>query len=87
MFGGYGLYYGDIEDKAFFGIIFKGRLYFKTNSSTASCYVQRGMKPFRPGPRQTLKSFYEVPVEILEETDELVSWAQEAVRVFRKKVR
>ena len=43
MFGGFGLYSGDV----FFGIIFQGRLYFKTNSKTRSQYIERGMKPFR----------------------------------------
>ncbi|MBI5197747.1 MAG: TfoX/Sxy family protein [Nitrospirae bacterium] len=87
MFGGHGLYYGDMADKAFFGIVFKGRLYFKTDSTTAARYVQRGMKPFKPGPRQTLKSFYEVPVEILEDAEDLVSWTREAVHISRKKTR
>jgi len=31
MFGGYGLYCG----RVFFGIVHKGRLYFKTNATTA----------------------------------------------------
>ena len=87
MFGGYGLYYEKTANALFFGIIFKGRLYFKTDSRTTPGYIQRGMKPFTPGPRQTLKSFYEVPVEILEDSDELAAWAKEAIRVARKKSR
>jgi DNA transformation protein len=87
MFGGYGLYYEGTANAIFFGIIFKGRLYFKTDSHTASSYTQKGMKPFKPGPKQTLKSFYEVPVEVLEDSDELASWAKEAIGVSRKKSR
>ena len=74
MFGGYGLY----QRETFFGIIHKGRLYFKTDRMTASRYRDRGMKPFRPNSKQTLKNYYEVPVEVIEDTDGLVKWAQEA---------
>ena len=75
MFGGYGLYCGDV----FFGIIFHGQLFFKTSEDTRGRYVKRGMKPFRPSAKQTLKSYYEVPADVLDETDVLVAWAREAV--------
>ncbi len=75
MFGGYGLYRGEV----FFGIIYKGRLYFKTDPTTVSAYRERGMKPFRPNARQTLTTYYEVPVEILEDPDQLLTWAEKAV--------
>ena len=74
MFGGYGLYCG----RVFFGIIHKGRLYFKTNATTAPRYREREMKPFRPNAKQTLNSYYEVPVDILENAEELTIWAQQA---------
>jgi TfoX/Sxy family transcriptional regulator of competence genes len=41
--------------------------------------VQRGMQPFRPNPRQTLKSYYEVPVDVLEDHEQLTVWARQAV--------
>ena len=75
MFGGFGLYCRDV----FFGILHKGRLYFKTNDQTRPAYEEYGMKPFRPSDKQTLKNYYEVPLEILEEDDALVRWAREAV--------
>jgi DNA transformation protein and related proteins len=74
MFGGYGLYCG----RVFFGIVHKGRLYFKTNATTVLRYRERKMKPFRPNARQTLHSYYEVPVDILEDAGELTLWAQQA---------
>jgi DNA transformation protein and related proteins len=43
------------------------------------------MKSFRPNPRQTLKSYYEVPVEIIEDDDRLGAWAEAAIRCQRKK--
>ncbi len=74
MFGGHGLYCGNV----FFGIIFKGRLYFSTNATTRRRYVKQGMKPFQPNARQTLGKYYEVPADVMENADELVAWAQSA---------
>jgi DNA transformation protein len=75
MFGSYGLYHGGI----FFGILSSGRLYFKTNPVTRRSYVRRGMGPFQPSTKQTLKSYYEVPVEIVEDGEQLVDWARRAI--------
>ena len=80
MFGGYGLY----QDETFFGIIHKGRLYFKIDESTVGKYQQRKMKLFRPNAKQTLKSYYQVPVDIIEDSDELREWAAKAVGCQRK---
>ena len=74
MFGGYGLYCG----RVFFGIVHKGRLYFKTNATTAPRYREREMKPFRPNATQTLNTYNEVPVDVLEDAGELTIWAQQA---------
>ena len=74
MFGGYGLYCG----RVFFGIVHKGRLYFKTNATTAPRYREREMKLFRPNAKQTLNTYYEVPVDVLEDAGELTIWAQQA---------
>ncbi len=75
MFGGYGLY----QNGRFFGIIHKSRLYFKTHDWTKEHYVQQGMKPFRPNRSQTLKNYYEVPADVIEDPDCLITWAQDAV--------
>lgn len=76
MFGGYGLYRRGI----FFGIIHKGRLYLKTDRMTAPRYRDQGMKPFKPTSTQTLKNYYEVPVQILEASDDLTAWASQAAQ-------
>lgn len=75
MFGGYGLYHRSM----FFGIIHRGRLYFKVTAATTLRYKNYGMKAFRPNSKQTLKSFYEVPVDILEDAEALTEWATQAV--------
>jgi len=76
MFGGYGLY----QEAVFFGIIHKGRLYFKTDDTSRPAYVKKGMKPFRPNRTQTLRTYYEVPVDIAEDSEQLVTWARRAAR-------
>jgi DNA transformation protein len=81
MFGGHGLY----QDDTFFGILHKGKLYFKVDESTIGEYRKRRMKPFRPNPKQTLKSYYQVPVEFIEDDHWLGAWAKAAIRCQRKK--
>ena len=76
MFGGFGLYHHD----HFFGILHKGRLFFKTNVHTRPGYEECGMKPFQPSENQILKNYYEVPPDILEDGEELVRWALLAKR-------
>lgn len=79
MFSGYGLYLGDL----FFAIIHGGRLYFRTDDATRGDYESRGMGPFRPNARQTLASYYEVPVDVVEDEDALVAWARRAAATTR----
>jgi DNA transformation protein len=76
MFGCIGLYSGD----DFFAIIDEGRLYFCTDETTRADFIAAGMKTFH-----ALKSYYEVPVDVLEDDVELCKWARKAVTVHRKK--
>src|SRR5688500_5757037 len=76
MFGGHGLYRGGV----FFGIVYDGRLYFKTDEASAAEYRKRGAEPFRPSETQTLKRYYEVPVEVVENSSALADWAERAAR-------
>ena len=77
MFGGIGLYQGDW----FFAIIDEGRLYFVTNETTREAYTTLGMKPFRYAPEKSLHTYFEVPVDVLEDDRALCEWALEAVGV------
>ena len=76
MFGGHGLYWRDV----IFGMVFQERLYFKVDDQAKGEYVSRGMGPFRPNERQILKSYFEVPPEVLDDREALLSWAREAIR-------
>jgi DNA transformation protein and related proteins len=81
MFGGHGLY----QDETFFGIVHKGKLFFKIDESTVGAYRKRKMESFRPNGKQTLKSYYQVPMEIIEDADVLREWAVKAVQCQEKK--
>lgn len=76
MFGGFGVYCDDV----FFAIIYQGTVYFKTGPATRKGYEKEGMQPFSPNPGQTLKNYYQVPAEVLEDPDLLHQWAREAIR-------
>lgn len=76
MFGGHGLY----RDGVFFGIVYHGQLFLKTSNRTLTNYTDRGCKPFQPNEKQTLKSYYEVPTDIMEDRTALRQWADGAVR-------
>lgn len=74
MFGAHGLYQAGV----FFAIVDDGRLYFKTDEESRTEYQRLGMRPFQPSEKQILKSYYEVPVDILEDDEALCLWALRA---------
>jgi DNA transformation protein len=77
MFGGLGLY----SRGTFFGLLYKERLYFKTDDSTRPEYEARGSEGFRPraNTKNMKMTYYTVPAEVLEDEDEVVRWARKAV--------
>ena len=80
MFGGVGLYAGDV----FFGILASDVLYFKVDDSNRQDYKLAGSRPFMPYPGQTMTmSYYAVPIEIVEDAATLVVWATRAVDVAK----
>lgn len=76
MFGGNGLYYGE----QFFGIVYDGRLHFKTHPDTLDEYLRYQSAVFTPSEKQILKNYREVPVDILEDAGQLTTWARKAAR-------
>ncbi|MBI3416638.1 MAG: TfoX/Sxy family protein [Verrucomicrobia bacterium] len=83
MFGGHGLYSAEY----FFGIVFEGRLFFKTHASSQTDYLARGMEPFTyemKGKTLTM-AYHEVPPDVLENAIELTVWAERAVQIAAAK--
>lgn len=75
MFEGFGLY----KEGRFFGIVQGGQLYLKTWPETAPRYEERGMGPFAPSPTTRLKTYLQVPPDVLEDRAQLCAWAEEAL--------
>jgi len=74
MFGAFGLYHGEV----FFGIVADGRLYFKTDDESRAEYERWGMEPFHASEKQTLWTYFEVPLDVLEDDEALTLWALRA---------
>jgi len=79
MFGGHGLYQG----RRFFGILFEGRLFFKTDARSRKDYETRRMPAFtyEMKGRVLTMQYHEVPPEILERPQDLVAWARRAIEI------
>ena len=78
MFGGVGIYAGDI----FFALIDNDILYLKVDDSTRQDFVRAGCGPFRPyGDDRESMQYYSVPVSVLEDADALAVWGKKAIAV------
>ncbi len=81
MFGGVGIYSGDL----FFALIDDDTLYFKVDDSTRPEFERRKMDPFRPyGPDGEVMQYYCVPGEVLEDAEALDDWVQRAIAVAQR---
>lgn len=76
MFGGHGLYLNG----AFFGIVHRGTLYFRTDDETRAAFVRAGSRPFNPRGRVELHHYYAVPADVLEDSGTLCAWAKAAAK-------
>ena len=79
MFGCAGLYHEEL----FFGLIATDTLYLRVNDQNRPDYEALGMARFRPyADRDDLSfNYYEVPAHVLENADELVTWARRSLHV------
>jgi DNA transformation protein len=87
MFGGVGLYAGDL----FFALIAGGELYLKTDDATRGQLEAAGGRPFQPYPgrprRGGTSQYFSVPIAMLEDSDTLTAWARRSVAVARAQPR
>ena len=79
MFGGHGLYL----DGEFFGMVWKGRAWFRTDGRSRERYRARGAKPFPMGGAGAEKSYWSVPEDVLEDAGEFAAWARAAAATPR----
>jgi DNA transformation protein len=84
MFGGAGLYC----DGAMFGLIADDVAYLKVDDSNREDFVKAGSSAFNPYPEKTktyIMSYYEIPADVLEDTELLGKWAERALTVAQNK--
>ncbi|WP_165748431.1 TfoX/Sxy family protein [Cellulophaga sp. Z1A5H] len=82
MFGCIGLY----ADGLMFGKIAKETIYFKVDDSNKNKYLEAGsetLKLFKSN--SVVASFYEVPVEIIEDANQFVVWAETSLEIQKRK--
>lgn len=81
MFGGVGLYAGDL----FFALIAGDELYLKADEATRGAREKAGARPFQPFPDRPRGKgrtrYYSVPASILEDAEALLAWAKESVAI------
>jgi DNA transformation protein and related proteins len=73
MFSGAGLF----RDGIMFALVHDDTLYFRTDAGNVADFVAAGMAPFSyaRGGRQVSLGYHQVPADIIDESDELASWA------------
>ena len=84
MFGGYGIY----QDGVFFAIIAYDELYFIVGDSNRADYEERGSKPFvfeNKAGKKTTMSYWQLPLEIMEDPLEIQTWIDKACTVHDEK--
>lgn len=82
MFGGVGLY----SEGWFFGLIAADVLYFKVDDSNRAQFESRGCEAFRPfadRPQYSM-AYFQVPVDVLEDAEQLFAWAQRSIAVAQR---
>ncbi len=77
MFGGVGIY----ADERFVALIADDRLYLKVGESNRADFERENCEPFRPYGDDRAMSYFEVPVRVLEDRDELVTWIDRSYEV------
>lgn len=77
FFGGAGLVAAGVQ----FGFVMKGSLYLRVNDKTRPNFEALGAAPFTYAGRidkVTVATYYEAPCDVVEDSDELGRWANEA---------
>lgn len=79
MFGGYGMY----RQGQIFGIVVEDTLYFKVDDSNRADYEAAGAEPFtyEAKGKRVAMSYWQVPVDTLDDPDILTAWAEKAYQV------
>ena len=76
MFGGYGIFKGELM----FGLVIQETLYLKADDENRAVFEERGLARFiyyKKG-KPTYLSYYEAPEEALDNSEDMLTWAEKA---------
>jgi len=78
MFSAIGLFQNDLM----FGLIYNDMVFLKIDETNKKKFIEANSKPliiFKS--KSTVPSFYELPIDVLENADEFVFWAKESLEI------
>jgi DNA transformation protein len=84
MFGGVGLYF----DGKMFGLVDDDTVFLRVDDASRDAFVKRAMpalRPVRKEPSKVSRNYYQLPVEVLEDSEELLVWARRAIVAAQSK--
>ena len=80
MFSGVGLFHRSVM----FGLLVRDALYLRVDERSRVKFEDAGSRPFtydRAGRTARLTAYYEVPEELLDQPEQLLVWARDAIAV------
>ena len=83
LFGACGLY----RQGHVFGMVWQGALYFKVDEASRKLYLaaqSHALEYVSKGETQVLKSYWEVPADVVEDREMLCLWAERAYQIALK---
>ena len=84
MFGGHGIY----RDGGIFGLVIEDRFYLKADAQSEPEFVEAGSAPFlyQGKGRPVQMSYWSLPEDALESSEEMIRWARLALAAAARKV-
>ena len=79
LFGGNAI----LKNNIAFAMVFDGSIYLKTNKNTVKKYLDLDSKPlsYKKNNKTISLRYYEIPIEVLDDEDQLIQWAIEASEI------
>ena len=79
LFGGNAI----LKNNITFAMVFDGNIYLKTNKNTVKKYLDLDSKPlsYKKNNKTISLRYYEIPIEVLDDEDQLIQWAIEASEI------
>ena len=85
MFGGAGLY----REGTMFAVVADDVAYLKVDDSNRDDFLRAGSAPFEPYPdksKTAIRTYYEIPADVLEDPAGLAKWTERSWLVARKRL-